>query len=226
MHFNDSLNAPPNTAVGQEIADAIHYASDHIPLIATFQFDNPIPVELLSFTASVTRNTVTLNWTTATELNNLGFEIQRLSIENVWGKIVFVEGYGTTTETHNYSYVDANLTPGKYLYRLKQIDFDGQYEYSDVVEVEIVPEQYTLYQNYPNPFNPSTNIEYSIPSESFVELKVYDVLGNEVASLVNEQQQAGVYRADFTADNLPSGMYFARITANEFTQVVKMILLK
>ena len=91
---------------------------------------------------------------------------------------------------------------------------------------ETIPNNYTLKQNYPNPFNPSTNIEYSIPSESFVELKVYDVLGNEVATLVNEQQQAGVYRADFTAENLPSGMYFARITANEFTQVVKMTLLK
>ena len=89
-----------------------------------------------------------------------------------------------------------------------------------------IPDDFALKQNYPNPFNPSTNIEYSIPSESFVELKVYDVLGIEVASLVNEQQQAGVYRADFTADNLPSGMYFARLTANEFTQVVKMILIK
>ncbi|MCH7774088.1 MAG: endonuclease/exonuclease/phosphatase family protein, partial [Bacteroidetes bacterium] len=136
-HFNDSINAPPNTAVGQEIADAIHYASDHIPLFATFQFDDLIPVELLSFTASVSRNSVTLNWTTATELNNLGFEIQRLSIEDVWEKIVFVDGYGTTTEIHKYSYVDANLTPAKYLYRLKQIDFDGQYEYSDAIEVEV-----------------------------------------------------------------------------------------
>jgi hypothetical protein len=89
-----------------------------------------------------------------------------------------------------------------------------------------LPLDYSLFQNYPNPFNPSTNIEYSIPSESFVELKVYDILGNEVASLVNEQQQAGVYRADFTGENLPSGMYFARITANEFTQVIKMILMK
>jgi len=97
---------------------------------------------------------------------------------------------------------------------------------TDVEQINGLPEDYSLKQNYPNPFNPSTNIEYSIPEESFVELKVFDVLGNEVATLVNEQQQAGVYRADFTADNLPSGMYFARITANEFTQVVKMILLK
>ncbi len=97
---------------------------------------------------------------------------------------------------------------------------------TSVEQISRLPEDYSLSQNYPNPFNPSTNIEYSIPSESFVELKVYDVLGNEIASLVNEQQQAGVYRADFTADNLPSGMYFARIRANEFTRVVKMILLK
>jgi len=97
---------------------------------------NIIPVELSSFTASASKNSVTLNWITATELNNLGFEIQRLSIGDVWEKIVFVEGYGTTTEIHNYSYIDVNLTPGKYLYRLKQIDFDGQFEYSDVVEVD------------------------------------------------------------------------------------------
>ena len=96
----------------------------------------------------------------------------------------------------------------------------------DLLEDGLIPKQFELQQNYPNPFNPSTNIEYSIPSESFVELKVFDVLGNEVASLVNEQQQAGVYRADFTANNLSSGMYFARITANDFSQVIKMILLK
>ena len=97
---------------------------------------------------------------------------------------------------------------------------------SSVRQISELPNDYSLSQNYPNPFNPSTNIEYSIPSESYVELKVYDVLGNEVATLVNEQQQAGIYRADFTADNLPSGVYFARITANEYSQVVKMTLLK
>ncbi len=97
---------------------------------------------------------------------------------------------------------------------------------TDVEQINGLPEDYSLKQNYPNPFNPSTNIEYSIPEESFVELKVYDVLGNEVASLVNEPQKAGVYRADFTADNLSSGMYFARLTANEFTKIVKMILIK
>ena len=104
--------------------------------------------------------------------------------------------------------------------------YSGALTTTDVEQISGLPEDYSLSQNYPNPFNPSTNIEYSIPSGSFVELKVYDILGNEVASLVNEQQQAGVYRADFTGENLPSGMYFARITANEFTQVVKMTLLK
>ena len=105
--------------------------------------------------------------------------------------------------------------------------FKTTYTVTDVEPVSsLIPDDYELKQNYPNPFNPSTSIEYSIPSESFVELKVYDVLGNEVATLVNQEQSAGIYRADFTADNLPSGMYFARITANEFTQVVKMILLK
>jgi len=105
--------------------------------------------------------------------------------------------------------------------------FKTTYVVTDVEPVStLIPDDYELKQNYPNPFNPSTKIEYSIPSESFVELKVYDVLGSEVASLVNEQQRAGVYRADFTAVNLPNGIYFARITANEFTKVVKMILLK
>jgi len=152
-----------------------------------------IPVELTSFTATANGNEVILNWSTATELNNFGFEVQRLTIENVWKKIVLLEGYGTTTETHNYSYVDANLTPGKYLYRLKQIDFNGQYEYSNLVEIELIPEQYALYQNYPNPFNPSTKITYTIPELSFVTIKVYDVLGNEIAKLVNEEKPIGNY---------------------------------
>jgi hypothetical protein len=105
--------------------------------------------------------------------------------------------------------------------------FKTTYVVTDVEPVSsLIPDDYELKQNFPNPFNPSTNIEYSIPSESFVELNVYDILGNQVASLVNEQQQAGVYRVDFTADNLSSGMYFVRITANEFTRVVKMTLLR
>jgi len=174
----------------------------------------------------VSRNSVTLNWTTATELNNFGFEIQRLTIENVWEKIVLIEGFGTTTETHNYSYVDANLTPGKYLYRLKQIDFNGQYEYSDVVEVEIIPEQYVLFQNYPNPFNPITKIKYKIPELSFITLKVYDVLGSEVATLVNEEKLIGSYEFVFDGSKLSSGIYFYGLQAGSFVETKKMMLLK
>ncbi|MCH7722724.1 MAG: T9SS type A sorting domain-containing protein, partial [Bacteroidetes bacterium] len=173
-----------------------------------------------------TRNTVTLNWTTATELNNFGFEIQRLTIENVWEKIVFVEGYGTTTETHNYSYVDANLTPGKYLYRLKQIDFNGQYEYSDIIEVELIPEQYALFQNYPNPFNPTTILKYQILELSFITLTVYDVKGNEIATLVNKEKPAGSYAVEFNATGLPSGIYFYKLQAGNFVEIKKLVLMK
>jgi len=172
-HFNDSLNAPPNSSVGQEIADAIHYASDHIPLFATFQFDDLIPVELLSFTASVSENSVTLNWTTATELNNSGFDILRQTQNDQLDKIGFVAGFGTTTEMQSYSFVDENLPSGQYAYRLKQVDFDGTFELSDVVTVDVTnPVKYNLSQNYPNPFNPSTKITYTIPELSFITLKV------------------------------------------------------
>jgi len=130
------------------------------------------------------------------------------------------ESGGSTADVHFYIGFFENMNGGARI-------FQTTYIVTDVEPVSsLVPDDYELQQNYPNPFNPSTSIEYSIPEESFVELRVYDVLGNEVASLANELQQAGVYRADFTADNLPSGMYFARLTANEFTQVVKMILLK
>ena len=191
---------------------------------------SPLPVELTSFTASVKGNTVTLNWQTATEVNNYGFEVQRSENRNGssdWKKIGFVEGNGNSNSPNEYSFTDKPTLGGKFQYRLKQIDNDGSFEYSDIAEVSLNKvTEYKLNQNYPNPFNPSTKLEYSIPSESFVSLKVYDILGNEVATLVNEQQQAGVYRTDFNAANLPSGLYFARITANNFTQVVKMTLLK
>jgi hypothetical protein len=186
-----------------------------------------IPVELTAFTASTSNGKVTLNWTTATELNNLGFEIQRLSIEDVWEKIVFVDGYGTTTEIHKYSYVDANLTPAKYLYRLKQIDFDGQYEYSDEIEVEVNgPLTFALGQNYPNPFNPNTLIKYQIPELSFVTVNIYDVLGKEIANLVNNEKPAGSYEVEFSATGLPSGIYFYKLQAGNFVETKKMVLMK
>jgi hypothetical protein len=114
----------------------------------------------------------------------------------------------------------------KFLYRLKQIDYDGSFEYSDIVEVEVTPKQYELSQNYPNPFNPSTSIEFSVPEESFVELKVFDILGNEVVTLASDNYSVGTYKILFKADDLPSGIYIARLSAGNFIQTKKMLLLK
>jgi hypothetical protein len=203
---------------------------------------NLIPVELIAFTVTVDGNNVTLNWGTATETNNYGFEIERSLISEVsinpnWEKIGFVSGSGTTTEPHTYSFKDDNLLVGKYNYRLKQLDFDGSYSYSNIIEVEIeIPNNFSLSQNYPNPFNPSTKIKYSIPSvisipnirerNLNVTLKIYDVLGKEIATLVNEEKPAGNYEVNFNASSLSSGIYFYRLQSGSFVETKKMILLK
>jgi len=189
--------------------------------------DQIIPVELISFTASVSGKSVTLRWTTATELNNLGFEVQR-SIETIdWNAIVFVEGEGTTTSSHNYNCVDNSVSLGNYFYRLKQIDLDGSFSFSDVVEVDVsTPTDCALEQNYPNPFNPSTIISYQLPVSSDVTLKVYNVLGNEVAALVNEVQPTGKYEITFNASSLSSGTYFYKLQTGNFSETKKMILIR
>ena len=193
-----------------------------------------IPVELISFTSSVNGSNVTLSWVTASEVNNSGFEVQRKvgslqsSVNNSdFKSVAFVEGNGTTTETNHYSFEDKNLSSGKYSYRLKQIDFDGTYEYSDVIEVEInKPDAFSLSQNYPNPFNPSTTIEFQIPSDGFVSLIIYNTIGQEVSTLVSEQQTAGNYSISFSADRLPSGLYFYTLRSGEYNVTRKMLLLK
>ncbi len=192
-----------------------------------------IPVELTSFTASVMRNSVSLNWQTATETNNSGFELQRSEMSNVkgqtdWQIVGFVPGFGTTTEPKSYSYVDENLSVGIYQYRLKQIDFDGTFEYSKVVEVEITsPTEFSLGQNYPNPFNPSTNIKYTISSRQFVTLKIFNSLGEEIETLVNEFQDAGVHSKLYIVNStLPSGVYYYQLNAGGQALTSKMILLR
>lgn len=197
-----------------------------------------VPVELTSFTALPVNNRIELNWITASELNNRGFEIERSkvksqkSIESKWQTIGFVDGFGTTAEVRSYSFTDDEVSSGKYSYRLKQIDFDGTYTYSDEVEVDVHgATEYALEQNYPNPFNPATIIKYSIPDAGTglamsVTLKVYDILGNEVAALVNEAKQPGNYEVEFNANHLSSGTYFYTIIADGFFQTKKMIILK
>ncbi|MFZ1520273.1 MAG: T9SS type A sorting domain-containing protein [Ignavibacteriaceae bacterium] len=190
-----------------------------------------VPVELLSFSSSVVDDDVTLNWTTATETNNSGFQVERRKTlearSEEWENLGFVNGNGTTTETKSYSYNDENLSAGKYQYRLKQIDFDGTFEYSNIAEAEILPPaRFSLEQNYPNPFNPSTSIQYAIASKQFVQLKVFDILGKEITTLVNEEKSAGNHKIEFNASNLSSGIYYYKITAGEFVQTRKMILLK
>jgi hypothetical protein len=191
-----------------------------------------VPVEIISFTATVIANNVHLNWSTATETNNRGFEIQRSVIPSramnlSWEVIGFVNGNGTKTNPQNYSFVDKNLAPGKYAYRLKQIDYDGSVEYSDIVEATInVSEKFELEQNYPNPFNPETIIRFQLPDNCYVKLKVYDILGNEITTLVDEEKPAGSYEVTFDASSLPSGNYFYKLSAGGLIFTRKMTLIK
>ncbi len=186
-----------------------------------------IPVEFTSFNREIENSTIILSWSTATETNNRGFEIQRSSGEQEFKIIGFVDGSGTTTEQHNYTFTDYNLNQGSYSYRLKQYDFDGSFHYSDVVKVDFnIPLKFALEQNYPNPFNPTTTIKWQSPEDGVQTLKIYDVLGNEVKTLVNEFRQAGRYEISFDARSLASGIYFYRLQAGNYTSVKKMILLK
>jgi hypothetical protein len=189
-----------------------------------------VPVELLSFSFSILENDVTLNWETASELNNHGFEVERSFNNTAWTTIGFKEGKGTTTEPQSYSFFDENLYSGNYQYRLKQVDFNGSFKYSKIVEVEITPTTFALQQNYPNPFNPITSIQYAVGSRQFVSLKVYDILGNEVATLVNEVKPAGQYKVEFnpgsSIKNPASGIYFYQLNSGDYNQTKKMVLMK
>ena len=201
--------------------------------------DNPMPVELASFTSVLNKNTVTLQWTTSSEVNNSGFDIERsvsssqYPNENInWERIGNVSGHGTIATPNNYSFIDRILTTGKYRYRLKQIDFNGNFEYYNLPDEVVIgiPEKYELSQNYPNPFNPTTKIEFSIPEKGFVSLKIYDASGREVASPVNELKTPGYYSVSFSAKdggvNLSSGIYFYTLNTGDFIATKKMLLVK
>ena len=187
-----------------------------------------LPVELTSFTTSVNQNKVQLNWVTATELNNNGFEVQRKLENSDWITIGFVQGNGTTSEPTSYLYSDdvSDFISNKIYYRLKQIDYNGNYEFSDEVEVITLPLEYNLSQNYPNPFNPTTKIKYEVPENTNVTLEVFDVLGRLIKTLVNENKSAGRYEVELNASELSSGLYLYKINAGSFEQTRKILLLK
>ena len=187
-----------------------------------------LPVELTSFTAKQSVSGVELQWVTATEVSNFGFDVERAntSKDAIWEKIGFINGHGNSNSPNNYSFIDNKPLSGKSQYRLKQIDKDGAFKYTNAIEVVSIILKYDLAQNYPNPFNPSTLITYSIPKSSNVMVKVYNVLGKLITTLVNENQEAGIYKINFGANGLSNGVYFYKIQAGSYTSVKKMLLLK
>ena len=188
-----------------------------------------VPVELSSFTATANTDNISLSWVTSTETNNMGFEVERRATNSNsgWQKLGFINGKGTTTEKSSYSYTDKNPVDGKSYYRLKQIDLDGSSKIYDAVEVDFeTVEEYSIAQNYPNPFNPGTEINYNLAKSGNVTLKVYNILGSEVATLVNGFIEAGKHSVMFNAKDFTSGVYFYTIKADNFTATRKMILIK
>lgn len=232
---------PSNGSTPKTLTNYFKFSSTATGVNPSTDRDDTIwPVELTSFVAKVVNKVVELNWTTATEINNYGFEIQRsINLNSTndanWEKIGFVSGSGNSNSPKTYTFVDKNPLSGKVFYRLKQIDNDGTLSYSNVVEVEfnkLIPQEFTLYQNYPNPFNPATTIRYAIANTSNVRLIVYSINGELIKELINERQEAGEYNVSFDASQLASGTYIYRLIANDivsgkdFVITKKMMLIK
>ena len=194
-----------------------------------------LPVELTTFTVSKRGNTAFLQWNTATEINNYGFDVEKRAIgKSEWNKIGFIKGNGTCTEPHEYSFIDNFLAQGKYSYRLKQIDNNGSFKYSISIEVDnnFTPTVFSIFQNFPNPFNPNTVIRYSLPFESNVRLTIYNSLGQMIEVPVYENQQSGIHEINFNGAKLSSGIYFYNLQANStdgnhnYNTTMKMLLIK
>jgi len=194
---------------------------------AKYTEDGALPVELTTFSANVNGNNVNLSWETATEVNNYGFNIERKTETRGWNKVDFVEGHGNSNSVKHYSFTDNVSLSGKYFYRLKQIDINGTFEYSNIIEVNIgVPNKFEVAQNYPNPFNPTTTISFSIPKKQSVKVIIYNSLGEIVQTLINKNLEAGIHTYNFDADNLGSGIYYYKVVAGNNIQIRKMMLLK
>jgi len=185
-----------------------------------------VPVELASFTATLINNEVLLTWTTGTEINNMGFEVQR-KINGYWSVLDFVKGHGSSSITHTYNFTDDKPQRGREnIYRLKQIDYNGTFNYSDVVLVSVPFEGYSLEQNYPNPFNPTTKIRFEVPIDGIVTIKIFDAFGQEVTTILNEFKKANMYEVEFNGSNLASGVYIYSLQANNYLESKIMVLLK
>jgi len=226
---------PDNTQLGQRpirlaaFDNASPSCTTYVDL--TYQVDTPLPIELSSFTSSITGRDVSLNWVTSIEENNSGFDIERSVVSNQWIKVGSVTGNNITNKQTSYSFVDKKLTTGAYKYRLKQIDFNGNFEYFELSnEVVIgVPTKFELVQNYPNPFNPVTKIDYALPADGKVTLLIYDAVGREITKLVNDNVKAGYYTISFDASQFSSGVYYYRLSLNgekSFNDTKKMLLVK
>jgi hypothetical protein len=187
-----------------------------------------LPVTLSLFNALSRKNNVMLTWKTESEINNSGFDVERKTETAGWTKLAFIQGSGTTNQPVEYSYEDKKLQPGKYFYRLKQIDYNGNYEYFDLPLYVLIskPKVFSLGQNYPNPSNPKCNIEFQLPEKTFVNISVYNLLGQLVATLINQEKDAGIHTVEFDGSNFSSGTYIYRITAGTYTEVKKMLIVK
>jgi hypothetical protein len=228
LYYNPVANAP---------GDANVFSINSNGNIYTMT-DSPLPVTLASFTYAVSGRNVNLKWITSSEQNNSGFEVYRIfgdanrSITSNWTNIGFIQGKGTINGNTEYNFTDKNLSTGKYYYRIKQIDYNGNYEYFDLNGSANIgaPSKVSLGQNYPNPFNPVTNIGYEIPQDARVTMKVYDIAGREISTLVNETQAAGYHTVKFDASKYSSGMYFYKVivrsangTVSEYTKTMSVV---
>lgn len=231
----DGVNPTVNTQITQAPGSITSFGVDENNELYLISFNGKIysfiptvvPVELISFSATIIDSKVKLDWFTATETNNSGFAVERATDLSNFEELIFIGGNGTTLERNVYSYLDESVQSGIYHYRLKQIDFDGSFEYLNTVSVDLgMPGGFVLKQNYPNPFNPITNIEFQLPVSGFISLKVFDVLGNQVKTLINEEKKAGFYQMAFDASDLPSGVYLYKLSTESFSDIKKMTVLK
>lgn len=236
LSYNLLTNVEPGKTYSVEVYGsvagnnpAILYDSDNgSNYIATFTTDGALPVELTSLTAFANKSDVVLKWSTATEVNNYGFEIERQS-ENIWHKLGFVKGSGNSNSTKNYTFTDAGAPSGNLKYRLKQIDTDGTYNYSNETEVLVnsIPDGFLAAQNYPNPFNPTTTIKFGFEIPTTAIVTIYDQLGNRVQEIFNGNTEAGkIYNIEFNGSGLASGIYYYTIATPQKSRTVKMLLMK